>query len=1333
MSERGLALQSSIFHRLSSLLWTLAVAVLVVFAVYVSLGRLLSNSLSAWQDEVLAEINRHLPFHVDAASIQGTWHSFTPEIALHDLEITLPGGGKPLNLIGGRIGVDVLDSLGSRSLQFTSLQLEALDLQVEVTADGRLVVPGFTNSRGEIGDWLREFLLNLETLRLRDNTVQLHFANGEQRQLTLDVLLSRAGSQRHLEASLFSSAGTRLTLSGDGLGDPFRPASFVGSAYAVLDVARLDSMLTAFASPPAAGFAGELHTQAWLDWDSGEAAVDLAVAGSGLALYGRNTDWSVPLDTLAFKAHVQGDGEGLKLFLQDGELAHNGQVAALPRLQLTTGKQAWTLRSGGFDMQPLYAVLAGATFPAPWSEVLTTLAPRGHLQTLQIQGPTGERWARDWRAEGNVSELALDSWHGAPGTRNARAYFTLDADASSVALDSRDFSLIFPTVYPHPLDYHSARARIDIDWDSEEVRLRSGPVTAVGEEGDVRALFSLAIPLHETAAGVEMELIAGLRDSDPRFRDKYLPVVLDEGLRHWLSDALVGGRLNQAGFIWRGSLRRDAEPLRTIQVMASIDETGLRFQPDWPMLQDLEGTLLVDDTRVSVWADQARLYDAAFSHLSAETWTDPAGELQLTVDASLQGAAKDGMATIRESPLSAMTGNAFHQWRADGSLAIDLRLGLNLAHPQQAPLVDLKATLAQTRVNIEPGNLQLENLGGSLLYDSARGFRSQDLGAELWQQPVTISVSQVAAAGEGDGRAADTAAPPSAAAPATTADRGAIDVDFSGRVSAQAVQQWLNLNVLQVLSGETEVTARVALRSGQPPVLYLASTLEGAALDLPAPWSKIEPEAAPLALKLPLEGAQRVLELGLRDSLSLHLGLDQQAYAVGVNQLPPALVADTVTVAGVAPMLDVREWQDFTERYLGPTTAPASGASGGPAALSAGAAPARLALQISDLQVGRLALWGNEFRDVDLRLAAAGDALAVDFATDWLEGNYSSRPGQVATLDIGMIDPGRLPRPAADADPAQPQAQGEDGAQLPDLAATDVTVGRLLWKQRELGQLRFRLQGENGSYRASAIDGEIAGLTFSPQRAASLVFERGSGTRLSALLDFQDFGDTLNTLGYARFLETGRGTLDLALDWRGEPQDFSLATLEGSLGIHSEDGRFLQTPSGSGALKVVEILNLAGVVQRLSLSHVFESGIAFDSMDGQVFFHPGTIELASLNVLGSSSAFAMSGVSDVASRSLDGELVATLPVASNLPWVAALAGGLPVAAGVFVVSKVFEKQVNRLSSGVYRIEGTWNDPELTFDRIFDDELRAADKWEAGITPPDPGAAPSPEDPNQPSP
>jgi uncharacterized protein YhdP len=134
---------------------------------------------------------------------------------------------------------------------------------------------------------------------------------------------------------------------------------------------------------------------------------------------------------------------------------------------------------------------------------------------------------------------------------------------------------------------------------------------------------------------------------------------------------------------------------------------------------------------------------------------------------------------------------------------------------------------------------------------------------------------------------------------------------------------------------------------------------------------------------------------------------------------------------------------------------------------------------------------------------------------------------------------------------------------------------------------------------------------------------------------------------------------------------------------------------------VVSILNLADIVQRLDLTQMFESGIPFHTVDGEILLHGGTIEVPRMDVKGSSSSFQFSGVSEVATRDLRGELVATLPVASNLPWVAALAAGLPVAAGVFVVSKVFEKQVNSLSSAVYSIGGTWDDPQVKFQRIFD--------------------------------
>ena len=83
-----------------------------------------------------------------------------------------------------------------------------------------------------------------------------------------------------------------------------------------------------------------------------------------------------------------------------------------------------------------------------------------------------------------------------------------------------------------------------------------------------------------------------------------------------------------------------------------------------------------------------------------------------------------------------------------------------------------------------------------------------------------------------------------------------------------------------------------------------------------------------------------------------------------------------------------------------------------------------------------------------------------------------------------------------------------------------------------------------------------------------------------------------------------------------------------------------------------------------------------------------------------SGRMSLSGDIDVLNESADATLIATLPVATNLPWVVALMGSVPAAAGVFVTSKIVEKQMNRLSSIRYSMQGEWDDLEVKAQEIF---------------------------------
>ena len=1289
-------MQQSIFHKLSNVLWGLAVLAIVVLATYVSIGRLLSTNLQGWQDEVLVELNRRVPFQIRAQAMRGEWHSFTPEIVLTGLELDLPDNDAvPLQLSGGRVGIDVLDSIATRSLQFTSLQLDGLELQGELTADGRLVIPGITGSGGKLGQWLQEFLRNIEYITLRDNSLEVLLPGNVRRIYDLDLHLAREGSVRHLRADMLSTAGTDIHLVGRGLGNPFDPDEFEGLLYVRLHAGDLEAVARMFAQQPAVWPSGRLNSELWLSWDRGDAGLDMDIEIADFELLPREGEWSVPLDALSFQATLNQGKNRNTLFASNFNASLDEVEVSIPRLQLDAWGNSLRLRTAAMELEPFNLMLQQLPgMPATLQSVFATLAPRGELTALQVGLGNYTDPMSEWDVEGNFDGLQVGSWKGAPGVTSGTGYFELSEHGGYVVIDSQQFTMAYPTLYSQPLYYDDFHGTLGLTWDSEALLLHSGLITATGVEGTAKAMFALNIPFANSEVGLEMDLMVGLENSHPIHRAKYIPYTLNQNLLDWLSGAVGEGNIEQAGFIWRGSLRPGASDLRTVQLMLNMDNTALAYHPDWPAVSEVRGVVLLDDTDVSVWSDSARLYGSVVEKLSAEAWMDDNAQMQLAVEGKVVGSAEDGLRAVNESLLGRLTSEAFANWSAAGAMETGLQLQINLADKTAPPIVNVEVDLQQVDLLVNPGRLSIEAVSGQLDYNSDRGFRSHDLQGTLWGEPVSLEVGQRSLLGDDTG---------------FSFSRSAVEVSFASAVEAGDLQQWLQLDALALASGSAAVTGQISVVPGEIPLLQLQSDLQGMSLDLPQPWHKPAEQAQMLDVALPLGGEQMVLGVALGEALSLRLDVTDgglQGAALGVNSHPPGVLDGLVQVAGSASLVDVDGWLAFSQNYLFPTTAGSllpddSNTPIDPNQPVALPATEGLRLVIDQARADRLLLWGKEYEDVAFSLKLDAKGWEVNGGSDWVQGTYRQGNDGQANLILDYLDMS----PPDEEEKATEQAAGPGEPLELQLPVIDVQVKEIRRNGKAMGELNMVLQSEDNRVLARDIFGEFAGLQVLVEQPAELVWTPGQGTALAARMEFADFGSTLQKLGYDQFLETEQGRLDLQLEWPGPPQSVSLISVQGQLTIDVGAGRFLQTPAGTGALKVVEIANLADVVSSLSLSHMFESGISFHRMDGEVFFHGGALEVVDLTVAGTSSAFSMSGVSDVGNRSLDGELVATLPVANNLPWVAALAGGLPVAAGVFVVSKVFEKQVNRLSSGVYTIEGTWDDPLVNFDRIFDDEVR----------------------------
>jgi uncharacterized protein YhdP len=251
------------------------------------------------------------------------------------------------------------------------------------------------------------------------------------------------------------------------------------------------------------------------------------------------------------------------------------------------------------------------------------------------------------------------------------------------------------------------------------------------------------------------------------------------------------------------------------------------------------------------------------------------------------------------------------------------------------------------------------------------------------------------------------------------------------------------------------------------------------------------------------------------------------------------------------------------------------------------------------------------------------------------------------------------------------------------------------------------------------IRGSIRNLTISaaddPLAGAKLIWQNtpvGVQTRFIGSLAAGNIAEVLKAWERPEILESHSAHFRADLFWPGSPQDFKLVNLGGDMSIAIEKGSFKREASaGDGILRLMSLLNFDTLARRMQLdfSDLYKSGLAYDTIHGKMRFNQGVLLFEEpLQVQTASSRLQMAGTINLRDETINTRLVATLPVAGNLTFFAALATGLPAAAGVYLVSKLFKKQVDQATSISYSITGGWDNPVMSFDRLFESEQSLRD-------------------------
>lgn len=981
---------------------------------------------------------------------------------------------------------------------------------------------------------------------------------------------------------------------------------------------------------------------------------------------------------------------------------------------------------------------------------LAVLNPSGDLRRVNLTVPMEA--PKEFKLSANLDQVAVDALGGAPALTKVDGYLFADKAGGVIELDSRKgFSMQY-NIYAEAMEYDSAYGAVawHLRPDDNAIYVNSSQLSLRGEDGEAEGFLSLSLPWVPHSRKSEMILQIGLRDSQVKYHSKYVPEVVPPSLHKWLDDSLTEGDINWAGFIYRGALIPTGPADHTVQVALDINGASLEYHQRWPQLQGIDGLLVVDDIDVNVAVARAQLYDSNLTATDIKVGANPHGSgLLLDVNSQLQGPAADGLRVLRESMLRDTLGDSFDEWALGGTMEASLDLSIPLSSEQPGARQRVAINLIDADLTMNALDLNFEKLSGQLLFDERRGLSAKKLQGQFFQQPFSAEIASnlkkhtTKITAKGAAESSDLA-------------------NWSKRPELLFVDGVLPFNIdLSLFHGVTTDT----LNNPVIAQLQIDSNLLGASVDLPVPFKKDKTTQKPLQVAIEISQERTDYTINYADQVEFKLQqtkIDGQLerMALGLYGSAEFSKARTFSITGQLPYFDFGPWRNTFERYQSLSesftakdkqtmaareksidsveasleTSAESVVAEVNSASVLDSTPAPLVVlfdtRLDHFEMGGFELHNllakGEYRDqrwllnldnptIKGQLLAYDDLrpLQIDLAYLHL-ANSSDSPEVAAKVEVSDAN---LVSELSDVNTADKQADiavndvlvGIDPQDLPamDFSVDDFSVGA-----EDYGLWRFLMRPNDNGIALNSIVAEVKGVEIKgigKDAGASLIWHgigADSYTEFKGVLASADLKRTLSEFKQAGLIESKEAAFVADLGWRGSPAAIGLNQLRGRIDLDIGKGVFPRTGNAgsSPALRLLGLLNFDSLLRRLKLdfSDMYKDGMAFDSIKGELQFAEGTLYLQEpLKVRTPSSRLQLAGVIDLHNESLDATLVAALPVSSPLALLAALTAGLPVAAGIYLAGKVFEEQVDKLTSVSYNINGSWDDPSMKFNRIFD--------------------------------
>lgn len=1283
----------SAVKRLGRWLWLTAALLIIGTVILVVIGRQIIPRIDELRATVETVISDSIGMKTLLGELRGEWPGLIPVVEIERLEISTPDKGYAIQVGHIRADLDLFNSIKYRSPIWRELAVDSITITLSEDGGGRWGLKGFAkNTDGDLKIIL-DPLIYSRMLRLENVQVNLEFFSGKFLQvLGNGVRLENDNDFHRAELSVrLSEQDNPAYLVVEGVGDPADLEAFYANGYFRLEDLNVSEPLVDLAQsllPEVFNNLSSVEVKT-----SGQIWFDIHPGGS-LDFSGSVQVNEVPLNWLAdlppitnINAELTGwltPGSDWGARLQGFNFEWSDSKAKPLDLVFTQRLgaqwQDFDISVNHVDLTLLSSLLLKTGIASPKiMTVLDRLRPQGDLNALTLgRNQTG------YYVAANLDDITLKPYKGVPGIRGIDGYLEMQATGGLFYINDVDgFDVLFPTVYKDYLAIDAAEGTIFLNWgaDRDRLNIRSSGVSAKVDAGEVDLLFSVAQIIPSNGRAAEISVIIGGRDLDASYADKYLPYKLPADVSSWLKTSIIGASVKEVGMLFRGGPPKKDRTAKTTQLMFKTEDMDMNYHPDWLGLRDVDALVLVDDRYIEGVATGGKI--GGVEIISAEvlfgnTLSRPN---ILTVDAEVNSGFSDAIDLLAQSPVGSSLG-PLAGWDYTGTANAQLHLEIpvkQLSGHQNKQDYRVKAELNNSSLSIPNTSISVTKITGELGFSLERGLFAEGIRGEIWQQPLTASLFK------------------------TGADQF---IALRTTIAPKSLNQLVDFPWDEILVGDIPIEGLATIRQGgtasSPVTLQFTSQMQATEIKLPHPLGKSVGDKLPLDVTLTFDPNFKRLAGTIGSELSADLRFSQLNLTHGLVSYDRSIslpAKGELLVASFLPTTNLKLWQPVGALF-------ANGLSGNNKRLNT----------VFDLEFDQLEVASFTLRDIAAQVRLSDEIIKVEFSTDLADGGLVLPVNDQAVLNLSLS---RLSLPLA-------LLEGRTGVASIDprkFLAADIAVDQLRLGDKDWGSVSFQLRPEISGAAFNAIKGNLAGLRpgLLDKDPATEFFWRFDGksysSRLVGPVPVDNIGLLMDSFDLPTIVDSQSGKLVFDLAWPDQPWNISRENIDGIFKIELNEGSFYKSPGGAGAaLKVVSLFNFANWLKRLQLdfSDVTNQNLAYHHLDAEVKFGQGVASFSKpLQMEMPSGRMSMAGNFDLVNETVDGKLVATLPVATNLPWVVALLGGLPAAAGVYVTGKLVEKQVDRMSSISYNLLGPWADIEVKVDKIFAEELKTieADKVE----------------------